>query len=374
MNISTDQLSLRRSKGMLKYYVLAAIAACTLIAVPANADSGVCFKSNPLQSTAFFSNFGMRVHPFKLDNNGRPALKMHQGLDFKANYEALYAIDDGVVLDMKTFSDGIKAIYLMTNSGIEVRYEHADQMYVKRGAVVKAGELIGKSGASGAPQGPHLHFEVRANGGATLVDPKNYFCPSPAIAKAMQTTYYPGAPSNIPVPLVGTGGGGSTVVPKGGVPPSGTPDPNAPGGPSNGVPGGGTMAAKGGGIPSDAPFPDEFSSSTKEFFEGEIAKRFFDKNWIEGLANPFALYSDPLWISTHPAEAAKGVPIFNPELMILREIMIMMTLSHMIQQETEESRSSTQSMASTLLQIKAKGYSDTVLRILRNNLGTVHPK
>jgi len=49
-------------------------------------------------------------------------------------------------------------------------YAHLDRRLVAEGDIVKAGALIGLSGAIGTVTGPHLHFEVR-HGGQT-VDPE----------------------------------------------------------------------------------------------------------------------------------------------------------------------------------------------------------
>ena len=40
---------------------------------------------------------------------------------------------------------------------------HGSQAFVKIGDVVKAGQLIGKSGAEGNVSGPHVHFEVQTS-------------------------------------------------------------------------------------------------------------------------------------------------------------------------------------------------------------------
>jgi murein DD-endopeptidase MepM/ murein hydrolase activator NlpD len=44
-----------------------------------------------------------------------------------------------------------------------VIYAHLSKTFVKAGDVIKAGEVIAKSGNTGNSSGPHLHFEMRDN-------------------------------------------------------------------------------------------------------------------------------------------------------------------------------------------------------------------
>ena len=48
--------------------------------------------------------------------------------------------------------------------GLYSLYYHLSELLVKEGDMIKQGELIGKSGATGLATGPHLHWEMRLNG------------------------------------------------------------------------------------------------------------------------------------------------------------------------------------------------------------------
>jgi hypothetical protein len=63
----------------------------------------------------------------------------------------------GILLDEDGFGNYIQARDLKYN----YYYAHLSQALVQKGAVVKAGKLIGKSGQSGNITGPHLHYEIR---------------------------------------------------------------------------------------------------------------------------------------------------------------------------------------------------------------------
>ena len=51
-------------------------------------------------------------------------------------------------------------------------YGHNDRLFVKKGDLIKRGDLIAYLGSSGRSTGPHLHYEVHLNG--KLVNPYKY--------------------------------------------------------------------------------------------------------------------------------------------------------------------------------------------------------
>jgi len=113
------------------------------------------------------SPYGERVHPIT------GIVTKHFGQDFAVvQGTSVVATEDGVA-STKTSQAGCgieAAITFADQTG--ARYCHLSEVMVTDGQKVKAGELIGKTGSTGASTGPHLHFE-RIKGGAS-VDPTEY--------------------------------------------------------------------------------------------------------------------------------------------------------------------------------------------------------
>ena len=53
--------------------------------------------------------------------------------------------------------------------GVRTRYAHLSAALVQKGETIAAGDVLGRAGQSGRATGPHVHFEVIANG--VRVDP-----------------------------------------------------------------------------------------------------------------------------------------------------------------------------------------------------------
>jgi murein DD-endopeptidase MepM/ murein hydrolase activator NlpD len=96
--------------------------------------------------------------------NGQPR-NPHNGEDISAPLGTpVAATNDGVVrLTVDHFFSG-KGIFIDHGLGFYSMYFHLSEVLVKDGDVVKAGQLVGKVGATGRATGPHLHWGVKLNG------------------------------------------------------------------------------------------------------------------------------------------------------------------------------------------------------------------
>ncbi len=96
--------------------------------------------------------------------NGQ-ARNPHNGEDIGAPLGAdVAATNDGVVrLTVDHVFSG-KGVYLDHGLGFYSMYFHLSDVLVKEGDLVKAGQIVGKVGATGRATGPHLHWGVKLNG------------------------------------------------------------------------------------------------------------------------------------------------------------------------------------------------------------------
>jgi hypothetical protein len=73
--------------------------------------------------------------------------------------------------DLKKFADKANHVRILHEDGTMAVYAHLDlaSVMVRRGARVKAGQRIARSGNTGFSSGPHLHFALQQNIGMQLV-------------------------------------------------------------------------------------------------------------------------------------------------------------------------------------------------------------
>lgn len=100
--------------------------------------------------------------------------KFHAGIDIGASMGTAILAADGGNITVSTY-DGGYGNYVMINhgDGRATLYGHMSSRAVSVGQTVTQGQVIGYVGSTGNSTGPHIHFEIRVNGGT--VNPLNYF-------------------------------------------------------------------------------------------------------------------------------------------------------------------------------------------------------
>ncbi|MDR3049104.1 MAG: M23 family metallopeptidase [Elusimicrobiota bacterium] len=106
---------------------------------------------------AITSSFGRRRHPVT------GSVSVHGGIDIRAPIGSLVgAAADGFVI-VASYDVGYYgvAVFIDHRNGYITHYGHLSSIAVQEGQRVRAGQFIGRSGATGRVTGPHLHFTVK---------------------------------------------------------------------------------------------------------------------------------------------------------------------------------------------------------------------
>lgn len=123
----------------------------------------------PVASYVYISSrFGERVHPITGE------LKNHNGMDIASNMgTTVYAADGGKVVLAEWYGGYGNCIMIDHGNGYKTLYGHLSVIGVSEGQSVSQGAVIGAVGSTGNSTGPHLHFEVYANG--SRIDPEQFY-------------------------------------------------------------------------------------------------------------------------------------------------------------------------------------------------------
>ena len=138
--------------------------------------------------------------------NGQ-ARNPHNGEDIGAPLGAdVVASNDGVVrLTVDHIFSG-RGIYVDHGLGLYSMYFHLSEVLVSEGDLIKAGQVIGKIGATGRATGPHLHWGMKVNGArvnpyALLELP---FPQNPAASRPVLTDHVAPSQTESGLPALGT--------------------------------------------------------------------------------------------------------------------------------------------------------------------------
>ncbi|MFN3361533.1 MAG: peptidoglycan DD-metalloendopeptidase family protein [Pseudanabaenaceae cyanobacterium] len=114
--------------------------------------------------------------------------RLHQGIDIAAPIGTpIWAAGSGVVQFAGWNNGGYGyMVDILHNNGTVTRYAHLNAIYVKVGQRVQQGQVIAEMGSTGYSTGPHLHFEIRPNGGVA-VNPMNYLARVPRDRRTAQS-------------------------------------------------------------------------------------------------------------------------------------------------------------------------------------------
>ena len=136
-----------------------------------NSVSGVRHWERPFSRPAkgkMLSRFGLH-RVFNGHTKGR-----HTGLDFPAWLGTpLYAMAAGRVVLTGSFYYAGNSVFIDHGNGLVSLSAHMSKILVKQGDMVKAGQTLGLSGATGRVTGAHLHLGVFVQG--QVVDPEPFF-------------------------------------------------------------------------------------------------------------------------------------------------------------------------------------------------------
>lgn len=97
--------------------------------------------------------------------------RFHSGVDFQAGIgtAAVAAAPGRVTFAGWSYGGWGNLVTVAHTNGVRTMYAHLSRVDVRVGQLVTVGRRLGRVGATGHSEGPHLHFEVRLRGAA--VDP-----------------------------------------------------------------------------------------------------------------------------------------------------------------------------------------------------------
>ncbi|CAN5356747.1 hypothetical protein BH10PSE2_BH10PSE2_29030 [soil metagenome] len=116
---------------------------------------------DPVPGRPITSKFGLRKLSIE------PGARQHKGVDIAApTGTSVFGASEGVVLRIGYDPEGYGNFIEMRHpNGMTTLYGHLSRVDVASGDRIAANQRIGLVGTTGYSTGPHLHFEIRRDGG-----------------------------------------------------------------------------------------------------------------------------------------------------------------------------------------------------------------
>jgi len=126
-------------------------------------NSFYMLRFNPLPGSAKRADFGEIRHYYYKGSEISSAI--HKGVDLaKIKRAKIYASNNGRVVANEWIGIYGNTLILYHKLGLYTLYAHTSEFKVKKGEMVRRGEVIALTGATGAVFGDHLHFGVYVQG------------------------------------------------------------------------------------------------------------------------------------------------------------------------------------------------------------------
>jgi murein DD-endopeptidase MepM/ murein hydrolase activator NlpD len=106
--------------------------------------------------------FAWPIHGTLTSRYGWRRSRMHEGIDIAARSGTdVRAAEEGRVIYASRLGGYGNVIVLRHGKTYETVYAHNRRFRVRKGAVVRKGDVIAEVGSTGNASAPHLHFEIR---------------------------------------------------------------------------------------------------------------------------------------------------------------------------------------------------------------------
>ena len=139
----------------------------------AQASAASSSSATPMTSAPSAAGFVWPVQGILTSYFGWRWGRMHEGIDIAVgNGTPVVSSASGTVIVSGWMGGYGNLVVVDHGNGIATAYGHNTSVAVGVGQSVAQGQVIAYSGSTGHSTGPHVHFEVRVNGGA--VDPLGY--------------------------------------------------------------------------------------------------------------------------------------------------------------------------------------------------------